>query len=184
MKENRMAHVRTLQTLTGVGLVLVLLLAMVLATSAQTVILPPAMDETITPPKVNPGDTVQVVMKVENPNPTGRLSASDGTWYKLHLTYVVDPALRIDHADVVPPADMWQVTGNTIRVSINVLAPAASHTVQAGCTALAGTRAGHVVCNEATLEYEDAAGNPQPPIIKRCVFRVVLPIVLRNYVAE
>jgi hypothetical protein len=176
------AHpVRLSWALAGAPLVLVLLLTMAAVTSAQTVILPPIITETIEPPEFGPGDHVVVTLRVDNPNPPGQPHPNEGIWYNLHITYELDPMLQIDNVDVTPPADVLTVDGNTVLVTINVLAPGATFVITIDCTALGESAPGHLVRNEATLEYTDAEGNPQPPITKVSVYRIMVPLVVRNY---
>jgi hypothetical protein len=181
MKGREQSRVRTFRVTASIGLSVVLALVTVISLSAQTVYLPPALSETIDPARAELGDTVQIVVSLANPNPAEQLNVADGTWYNLHLTVVVDPALRIDTAVVGPPPDNLDIQGNTILITVNVLEPEDSYTITADCTVTSGVPAGHLVRKEATLEYTDEADNAQPTIREVSVHQVMLPMIGRNY---
>jgi hypothetical protein len=49
------------------------------------------------------------------------------------------------------------------------------------CTVRGGVEPGHLIFNRYELEYTDADGNPQTPVLVYSLSRVMLPIVGKKY---
>jgi hypothetical protein len=166
----------------GVLVVLAVLLVMTMAAAALCAVLPMSVTEKTEPPQAGPGDTVTVTITVSNPNPQTQIArTNDSTWYNHHLIVEIDPALQIDDVVVIPPPDDLDVEDNTITVLVHEVAPGESFTTTVYCTVLGDVEPGHLIFNRYRLEYTDAEGSPQTPILVYSLSRVMLPIVGKNY---
>ncbi len=181
-KQQRAVRLNKSRVIWGTLLALAVVLVMGIVIIAQTVVLPMIVTEIIEPPVAGPGDKVKITITVSNPNPPTQVARiDDSSWYNLRLTSNIDPALRIDNVDVVPTFLVLTVDGNTVVVTVAQVAPGESFTTTIDCTVLGQVSPQHPVDNEHRLDYTDAEGNPQPPIILFSLKRVMLPVVYREY---
>jgi hypothetical protein len=91
-------------------------------------------------------------------NPGGENLA---TWYDLRVTDVIDPDFEIVNVEVTPPADDVSISGNTVVVTVNSLAPGEFFEVRITVRLTSGAGPGGVVLNQATVQFKDVQGVEQ-----------------------
>jgi fimbrial isopeptide formation D2 family protein len=99
-----------------------------------------------------------VVFTIVVANPGGENLA---TWYDLRVTDVIDPAFEIVNVEETPPADDVNISGNTVVVTVNSLAPDEFFEVRITVRLTSAAELGGVILNQATLQYRDEAGAEQ-----------------------
>lgn len=127
------------------------------------------------------GDSLRYTIVVANFIPPW----NHATWYNMRISDDIDPALRIDNVSVDPPADDVTITGNTVVVTFDTLAPGESYEINIDVTLVGPVGRGKFILNRAIAHYLDVAGNPQPPwesdLVRVCThMEIYLPIIRQN----
>lgn len=120
---------------------------------------PPEIYKTADRQQLKVGESVRFTIIVRNPGTPG----VDASWYSVRVTDDVDPALRIDAVSTTRGS--YTISGQRVVVDGGItLAPGEQFSITIDCTLVGPIEEGQVLINDATLEYEDEEGNPQPPI--------------------
>jgi hypothetical protein len=163
MRNHRTCLVRliTPKSLAGIVLLLVLLVAVPVA-AAQV------------PPTLQPPGVVKfadrdlccfdepVLFTITVASPPGPPDGQNlATWYDVRVTDVIDPDFEIVNVEVTPPADDVNISGNTVVVTVNSLAPGEFFVVGITVRLRAGAEPGGVILNQATVQFKDEVGVEQ-----------------------
>ena len=199
MKTSKKVTLRrdSVRALAGVATVLVMVLATVVAISAEP---PPptwtrpsvakfAIPE---PDSLALGDTVSFFVTVENPA-NATLPDVVVDWYQVQATDVVSSALQIDpvSSDIVGyegEEPVMQITDNTVVVTVDLLQPGDYFIFQIVCTVVGPLETGMVIVNQATVDYEDSEGTEGETIyslprveIPVDYYPLFLPLIANDY---
>lgn len=126
----------------------------------------------VSPDCVDVGLPVRFTVTVANPSQ----AAQTATWYKLLITDEIDEVLRIDQvttnqsfsgesgasARILEPGVGM---GGRVAIEIDELKPGESLVITIDCTLMSIPSPWRLVTNQAKLEYEDAAGKAQSPVL-------------------
>jgi fimbrial isopeptide formation D2 family protein len=163
MRNHRKCLVRlvTPNSLAGVALLLALLVAVPVA-AAQV----PGTSQPPTVVKFSDRDLCcfdePVVFTITVACPPGPPDGQNlATWYDVRVTDVIDPDFEIVNVEVTPPADDVNMSGNTVVVTVNSLAPGEFFMVRITVRLTAGADLGGVILNQATVQFKDEAGVEQ-----------------------
>lgn len=126
---------------------------------------PPTIVKTASRECLDLGTTVRFTVTVTNPPGQG------ATWYKIAVTDEIDPALRIDQVKVSHTSSQPGSAnaadpkiGNRVVAEADELKPGESLVITIDCTLMEIPSPWRLITNFATLEYENAAGQVQPPL--------------------